>query len=293
MDDTVPTDANLTHWEALARFHGTGDDSYYDLDLLRSGGSLMGDEERAAIELATGGRGLAGLAVLHLQCHIGCDSIAMAREGASVTSVDFSRTALDRLEVLADECEVTVATLEADATDLPESLASQFDLVYASIGVLCWIDDIDAWMAGVARSLRSGGALVLVELHPLVTMVESLDPLVVDFPYGFDGPRVYSGTGTYANRDADIEWTTVQYAHSIGEVVTAAARVGLSCDHLVEHTSGSFNTGQFEGPEDDGRYRLRLGVGAVRDGVAEPACPMPVLFTLVARAADAEGAFGS
>jgi SAM-dependent methyltransferase len=290
MDDAAPIDANHAHWEALARFHGTGDDSYYDLDLLRSGGTLMGDEERAAIDLATDGRGLAGMSVLHLQCHIGCDSIAMAREGASVTAVDFSRTALHRLEVLADECEVTVATLEADATDLPESLARQFDLVYASIGVMCWIDDIDAWMAGVARSLRSGGALVLVELHPLVTMVESLDPLVVDFPYSFDGPHVYSGTGTYANRDADIEWTTVQYAHSIGEVVTAATRAGLRCDHLLEHTSGSFNTGQFEGPEDDGRYRLRLGVGAVRDGVPEPACPMPVLYTLVARVADQGGA---
>ena len=285
MDDAAAADANLTHWEALARFHGTGDDGYYDLDLLRSGGTLMGDEERAAIDVATGGRGLAGMTVLHVQCHIGCDSVAMAREGAAVTAVDFSRTALDRLEVLAEECGVIVATLEADATRLPDSLAGQFDLVYASIGVLCWIDDLDAWMRGVARSLRSGGALVLVELHPLVTMVESLDPLVVDFPYAFDGPHVYSGTGTYANRDADIEWTTVQYAHSLGEVVTAAARAGLRCEQLVEHTSGSFNTGQFDGPEDDGRYRLRLGTGAVGERGTEPAYPMPVLYTLIARLA--------
>jgi len=280
----APPDANHDHWEKLARFHGTGDDDYYDLDLLRAGGSLMGEEELEAIAAATSGRGLAGAAVLHLQCHIGCDSISMAREGATVTAVDFSRSALDRLEVLAKECGVAIATVEADATQLPLELAGRFDYVYASIGVLCWIDDLDAWMAGVARSLREGGALILVELHPLVTMVESLDPLVVDFPYAFDGPRVYTGTGTYANRDADIEWTTVQYAHSIGEVVTAAVRVGLRCELLVEHTSGTFNMGQFEEPEDDGRYRLRLGEGAAREGGREPACPMPVLFTLIARA---------
>jgi SAM-dependent methyltransferase len=280
----APLRANHDHWEALARFHGTGDDAYYDLDSLRAGGTLMGDEERDAITAATAGRGLAGSTVLHLPCHIGCDSITMAREGASVTAVDFSRSALDRLEVLAQECGVTVATVEADATRLPLGLAGQFDYVYASIGVLCWIDDLDAWMGGVARSLRPGGALILVELHPIVTMVESLDPLVVDFPYAFDGPHVYTGTGTYANRDAAIEWTTVQYAHSVGEVVTSAVRAGLGCELLVEHTSGSFNTGQFEYPEDDGRYRLRLGVGATRDGATEPACPLPVLFTLVARA---------
>jgi SAM-dependent methyltransferase len=285
MGIAAPSGANHDHWEQLARFHGNGDDHYYDLDLLRAGGSLMGDEELAAIDLATAGRGLAGTNVLHLQCHIGCDSIALTRMGATVTSVDFSRTALDRLEVLAGECGVTVATVEADATALPEALDGRFDYVYATIGVLCWIGDLDAWMAGVARVLRPGGTLVLVELHPLVTMVESLDPLVVDFPYAFDGPHTYSGTGTYANRDADVSWTTVQYAHGLGEVVTAALRAGIACTHLEEHTSGSFNTGQFEEPEEDGRYRLRLGVGTVRGDGREPACPMPVLYTFLGRTA--------
>jgi ubiquinone/menaquinone biosynthesis C-methylase UbiE len=280
-----PADANLDHWEALARFHGTGDDDYYDLDHLRAGGSLMGEEERAAVEVATRGAGLTGSRVLHLQCHIGCDAISMARAGATVTAVDFSAGALARLRQLAEECGVDVATVEADAQALPRALDGQFDYVYATIGVLCWIADLDAWMSGVARVLRPGGALVLVEIHPLTTMVASLDPLVVDFPYAFDGPHVFSGTGTYANRDADVAWTTVQYAHAVAEVVTAAIGAGLAVEHLVEHTSGSFNTGQFEGPEDDGRYRLRLGVGAARDGGGnEPAYPVPVLFTLVARA---------
>jgi SAM-dependent methyltransferase len=282
MHDAELDEANHEHWEALARFHGTGDDSYYDLDLLRGGGSLMGDEELAALDRATGGAAFDGAKVLHLQCHIGCDSIALARMGAHVTSVDFSRTALDRLEVLAKECGVQVETIEADATKLPASLANSFDYVYASIGVLCWIGDLEAWMHGVAQALRPGGTLVLVEIHPLATMIETLDPLVVDFPYRFDGPHVYRGTGSYANRDADVAWTTVQYAHSLGDVVTAAVSAGLTCTYLEEHVSGSFNTGQFDGPEDDGRYRLRLGVGEEREGTRAPAAPLPVLFTMLA-----------
>jgi len=282
MDGPEALAANYSHWESLAAFHGTGDDSYYDLDLLRRGGSLMAPEELAALEIATGGDGVAGCDVMHLQCHIGCDSISLARMGARVTSVDFSGTALSRLGVLASECGVSVSTVEADATALPSNLSDRFDYVYATIGALCWIADLDAWMRSVAGALRVGGRLILVELHPIVTMVESVDPLVVDFPYAFDGPHTYSGTGTYANRDADIEWTTVQYAHSISEVVMSALRAGMSLRHLEEHLSGSFNTGQFEEPEQDGRYRLRLGVGAERDGAREPACPMPVLFSFVA-----------
>src|SRR5580658_4875685 len=114
MPDAELDEANHEHWEALAQFHGTGDDSYYDLDLLRAGGSLMGEEELAALQVATRGEGVGGRSVLHLQCHIGCDSISLARMGASVTAVDFSRSALDRLGRLAAECGVDVEVVEAD-----------------------------------------------------------------------------------------------------------------------------------------------------------------------------------
>ena len=52
MTDPAAQRANHDHWEALARYHGTGDDAYYDLELLRSGGTLMGLEELAAIDRA-------------------------------------------------------------------------------------------------------------------------------------------------------------------------------------------------------------------------------------------------
>ncbi|HEV2427040.1 MAG TPA: class I SAM-dependent methyltransferase, partial [Acidimicrobiales bacterium] len=176
-------------------------------------------------------------------------------------------------------------TVEADSRDLPDSLAGRFDLVYSTIGVLCWIDDVDAWMASVVRSLRPGGALVLVELHPLLTAVDSIGPLVIDFPYGFDGPHVYSGTGSYAGVETE-PWTTVQYGHSLGEVVTAALDAGLVVERLEEHLSMAFDPRALGAPvEADGRYRLRLGSGSATDPTAV-APPLPVLYTLIARSPD-------
>jgi SAM-dependent methyltransferase len=270
-----------THWEQLAAYHGTGNDRMYDLDSLVAGGTLMGPEEKAALDRATGGRGVAGLNVMHLQCHIGCDSITLARLGAHVTSVDFSPTALARLSELARQCGVDVTTVQSDSRDLPHELDGRFDLVYATIGVLCWIDDLDAWMSGVARVLRPGGTLVLVELHPMITMIDGFDPLVLDFPYTFDGGHVYSGTGSYANRDADITWTTTQYAHGLGEVVMAATAAGLTLTYLEEHTSMSFDPRGMEetSEEPDGQYRMRIGQGAQHGETRDPAFPLPVLFT--------------
>lgn len=75
-------DSTLRHWEDLARVHGTRADRYYDLERPVQGETLMGTDERAALDRASGGRGRIGLDVLHLQCHIGCDAITMAREEA-------------------------------------------------------------------------------------------------------------------------------------------------------------------------------------------------------------------
>ena len=243
----------------------------------------MGDEEAPDLVRASAGAGVGGRDVLHLQCHIGCDAISMARQGANVTGVDFSPAALTRLRELAVRCGVEVATLEADSRALPRELDDRFDLVYASIGVLCWIDDLHAWMHGVWRVLKPGGTLVLVELHPLLTMIESSTPLVVDFPYNFDGVHTFSGTGSYANRGADVSWTVTQYAHGLAEVVMAAKIAGLACDYLEEHISMSFDPRGMDesAAETDGRYRFRVGLGAVHGDEHDAACPLPVLYTLL------------
>ena len=62
----------------------------------------------------------------------------------------------------------------------------------------------------------------------------------------------------------------VCYAHSLGEIVTAAATAGLRIDELTEHLQCSFeHRNGIPLREDDGWWRLRA------DGI-----PLPLLFTL-------------
>ncbi len=149
----------------------------------------------------------------------------------------------------------------------------RFDLVYSTIGVLCWIADLDAWMRSVAFALRPGGRLVLVEIHPLFTTIASLDPLELDFPYAFDGPRRFDEPGSYADAEADVAATVaVEYGHSLGEIVTAAIGAGLRIDALHEHLDADRDDrGDVLARDPDGRYRLRVG-GEL----------LPVRFTLLA-----------
>ena len=274
---------NLEHWEDLASFHGTGNDRYYNIPALVSGTMTFRPIEQAAVDLATDGRGVRGLSVAHVQSHIGIDSVHLARQGAKVTAFDFSPVALHRLRELVALCSVEVRTVVADSQEIElpafEKWHGEFDVVYATVGVISWIADLEAWMRGAFALLKPGGRLVLLELHPLLCMPETLDPLVIDYPYVNDGVRHYEGTGSYANPDADLSWSIDQYAWSIGETVNAAIAAGLQIVRLDEHVEAPFDPrGTLLTQEPDGMFRMRIGAGL--DGALPEA--LPVLFTLLA-----------
>src|SRR3954468_776544 len=260
---------NRAHWDALASAHGQ--DAYYDTDALIAGADTLTDVEAAGIREAIGA--VAGLDVLHLQCHIGFDAISLARRGARVVGADFSPASLEKARTLAKRCEVDVRFVEAEATTLPMELHNRFDLVYATIGVIVWIADLRAWMRSAAAALRGGGKLMLVDIHPMSQMVASVDPVSFDFPYAFDGPRIYDEPGSYAGADLAVSSTqTVEYGHSLGEIIMAALGAGLKIEHVQEHLEADFDPrGNLLEPDEDGRYRVRV------DGEM-----LPMLFTLVA-----------
>jgi SAM-dependent methyltransferase len=279
---------NLDYWEQAAAAHGTKEsDPHYRFDVVVAGGTLMTRLEERAVADATGAPPDAPLAevrgrdVLYLQSHLGADGVVMARAGARVTCADFSPTALRRVRELAAAVGVEVVTVETDSRALPESMHGRFDLVYVTVGAVCWIDDIDLWMRQVSLALRPGGRLVMVEIHPAYQMVEGRVPdLVVDFPYGGGHGLTETGTGDYADPESTITWTTTCYAHSVADLVNGAIRAGMRIDLLEEHVASEINPRGDDVLQqgDDGLYRLLIGRGK-GDGV--PPEPLPVYLTLL------------
>jgi SAM-dependent methyltransferase len=280
---------NLDFWEKAAATHGVAEDSdHYKFDTLVAGGTLMTPTEQRAVAAAMDGTtddplaGLRGKDVLYLQSHLGADGVVMARAGARVTCADFSPTALRRVGELAERVGVEVATVETDSRAIPESLHGRFDLVYVTVGAICWIDDLDRWMRQVSLALRPGGRFVMVEIHPLYQMFLHVSPdVVIDFPYGGGAGQTDTESGSYAAPDADFVSTTTCYAHSIGDIVTGAVRAGLRIDGLEEHVTSDIDPrgDQSLVRGDDGLWRLLIGRGREEGSVPEP---LPVYLTLLA-----------
>jgi SAM-dependent methyltransferase len=204
-----------------------------------------------------------GLRGVHLQCHIGTDTVSLARLGASMTGLDFSAPAVAAAQDLAARTGTDVRFVQSDVYAAADVLGhGRFGLVYTGIGALCWLPDIRRWAEVVAALLAPGGRLFLREGHPMLwALADERDDglLVVDHPY-FERlePMVFDDDGSYASTDVVFENTTThEWNHGLAEIITALMDAGLELTGLTEHDSAPW--APFPGMMEksaDGEWRL-------------------------------------
>ena len=104
---------------------------------------------------------ISGLRGVHLQCHIGTDTISLARLGASMTGLDFSAPAVEQARRLAGRIGADARFVQADVYSAAEVLGrGAFDLVFTGIGALCWLPSIRRWAGGGRRPAAARRAVV-------------------------------------------------------------------------------------------------------------------------------------
>lgn len=205
---------------------------------------------------------LTGLSAVHLQCHIGTDTVSLSRLGATVTGLDFSGAALAEARRLATAAGAGIDFREADVHDAVEMLgAGRFDLVYTGIGALCWLPSAARWASVVAGLLRPGGRLFLRDGHPMLGTLDDNDPASPRYPYFEHAePLVFDEPATYVDVERPLE-NSVSHAwnHSLGEIITALLDHGLTLTGFTEHDSVPWNAlpGQMVLDPATGEWRLR------------------------------------
>src|SRR4030042_1127028 len=109
-----------------------------------------------------------GKRLLHLQCHMGKDTLSWARLGAEVTGVDFSEPPIAAARRLSAESGTPGRFVVAELYDAPRVLPETFDVVYTGVGALNWLPDIARWGEVVAGFLAPGGLFYIREAHPVL-----------------------------------------------------------------------------------------------------------------------------
>lgn len=230
-------DLNRANWDERAPAHAASPD--YAVERFAADPAFLSDVVR--FDLPRLGD-ISGLRGVHLQCHIGTDTVSLARLGADMTGLDFSGASLAEARRIAERAGARVRFAEADVYDAAGVLGEgSFDLVFTGVGALCWLPDVRRWAGVVAALLRPGGRLFLREGHPVLWSLDETrtDGLVIGYPY-FERaePMVFDEDGTYVRTDAVFTHNmTHSWNHGLGDVVTGLLAAGMTITGLEEHDS--------------------------------------------------------
>nr|WP_294529054.1 class I SAM-dependent methyltransferase [uncultured Rhodopila sp.] len=244
---------NLAMWNAKAPLHLTS--RTYDIAGFKAGRMSLRPHETADLGV------VAGKTLIHLQCHLGLDTLSWARLGARVTGLDFSALAVQAASDLARDMDLDAHFVTSDVYDAPAAVEHRtFDIVYTGVGALCWIPDMERWAEVVRDLLRPGGELYLFEFHPVKWMIEGGAPDDIVIRDGYFSPAEgyrEAGGVTYADASIPAAATpTVQWNHPLGEVITALTNVGLRITALRELDRDVIRQWSMMEPTDDGMYRM-------------------------------------
>jgi SAM-dependent methyltransferase len=237
---------------------------------LRQGGTSL-DE----IELREIGD-VRGKTLLHLQCHIGTDTLSWVRQGAIVTGVDFSAQSLACARALQQELGLPATFLQSNVYDLRAVLQGSFDMVYTSRGVLCWLRDLDEWARVIAHFLRPGGIFYILESHPFAHVLEETPSgeMAITYPY-FHSPeptRWDVGDADYADATYIPQHPSYEWQWSLGDIVNAILRAGLRLELLNEYDRLFYKAHPSMVESGDRSYQLPRYAGK-----------LPLVFTIRAR----------
>ena len=259
---------NRASWDERVPVHVASD--FYDVE-----GWLRAERGPRAEEAAALGD-VHGLDLVHLQCHFGRDTLAWARAGARVTGLDFSEPAIAEARELARRAglEDRATFVCADVHDAVEALGgATFDVVYVSLGALCWLPSGERWAAVAGALARSGGRLFIHDVHPLADAFGEDDLVIENTYFEQAAPYVDDSGFTYTDGTYTLSMgRNYSWSHGIGETVTALLGQGFVLERLEEHDWTSFARFPWLVRQDDQHYTI------------PPDRPrVPLSFSLVAR----------
>lgn len=274
-------EANRLSWNAATVAHNShkGDQAAF----FRANGSTLFPEETTLLG------DVKGLALLHLQCNAGQDTLSIARLGAKVTGVDISDEAIAFAAQLSAQSGIPARFERSDVYDYFRDAAARgerYDIVFCSYGTLCWLSDMSAWARGVSQLLRAGGRFVFIDFHPYAMVFDEAWQLHCD--YFDDAPMPEAGVGDYVAQSNDglvreryeagvqdfrNPHPSFEFAWGVGEVITALAQAGLAVERFDEYPYAN-GWKPFEGMRDIGGRRMAPPEGMPR---------IPLMYSLVAR----------
>jgi SAM-dependent methyltransferase len=272
MKESDYIESNRKLWNERTPIHVKSE--FYSVDEFKKGKSTL-----KSIELEELGD-VSGKSMLHLQCHFGMDTLSWARLGARVTGIDFSEEAIAYARKLSAEVSIPADFICSNIYDLQKNFTGEFDIVFTSYGVLCWLPDIEKWAEVISHFLKPGGIFYIVEGHPFTIVFDNGDD-ARELKVGYPGyPYFYSpepsyfppGGSGYADKTSKLANPSYEWNHTLADIINSLIGNGLTIKFLHEFPVSNYQLFPFLEKGEDGWWRLPNGQKDI-----------PLLFSLMAQ----------
>jgi SAM-dependent methyltransferase len=225
---------NKDTWNKKVDVHFKSD--FYDVKSFLKGKSTLNKFELDELGIISNKK------LLHLQCHFGLDTLSLSRLGAKCIGVDISTKGIEQAKKLNNTAKLDAIFMECNIYDIPKKIDEQFDIVFASYGVINWLPNLQAWACIIADRLKQNGFFYLVEFHPVVWMFDFLEnPPKIKYPYLNEKVIYEKYIGTYANLNSKICSEEYTWNHGLGEVISSLSKAGLQIEFVHEFTKSPYN----------------------------------------------------
>ncbi len=239
--------ANKEAWEDYIPLHLSKD--YYDFAAFEAGTLPMRPIEDAELQDVDGKR------VLHLGCHLGIETMALARRGASVVGMDLSERAIEWAAQAAKRLELDARFIACDIMDAEQYCDEKFDIVYVSYGVLPYVGDL-LKLATIAKEfLVDGGYYYIAEVHPMYytlnwELCEKGHPECSGY-FHPEEPYLLERKGSYVDRGDPITQNVYLWGHTMADMVNAVCDAGLRLEFLHEFPYSTYPGREYfeQGPD--------------------------------------------
>lgn len=225
-----PVAANKANWNERADIHVSS--RMYNVQGLLADPAAVSQVVRNDLAALAGHlppTGVRGRSLLHLQCHIGTDTVSWARLGAvDVHGLDLSPASLRHAERIASADGRSITWVEGDARFASAVIERRFDIVVTSVGTIVWLPELISWAQSISDLLRPGGLFLIRDDHPILAAM-GLQPWVITDDYLGGAVRAYDNADTYTENSAGQirHRANYEWRHDLAEVITALLNAGL------------------------------------------------------------------
>jgi SAM-dependent methyltransferase len=190
-------------------------------------------------------------------CNNGRELMSVVKSGAkSGTGFDISDKFVEEANRCAKLISVNCKFVRSSVLEIDDKFKNQFDILFCTIGTLCWFKRLDEFFEKVNFVLKPNGIVLINDTHPLTNCfaMESESEYDINRPekivYSYfknDEWITTEGLDYYNNTKYDSK-PFVSYAHTLSDIIDGMVKNGIHVEKLHEfnyslHGFGLLNNG--------------------------------------------------